>query len=166
MTDDLLPCPFCGGALDRDSDGALHGGDDCVLSQIYIFDTNLDEWNRRALPANTSAQCCMCGKRGLSTVEGDGGTECELPDGRLTCSHDCWDRATSPAPDTGDKLREAARVLLDEVLDNCGTDVGAWVPILSAMSARTGGSLNQSMNALVAALRAIAAYQSAKDKTC
>lgn len=64
-----------------------------------------------ALPA-APVQCCMCGKRDLSTVEGDGGTECELPDGRWTCSHDCWDRATAtPAP----TLAEAARVLADAI---------------------------------------------------
>jgi len=43
----LLPCPFCGAELERDEDGAQHPGDDCVLSQVYIFDTNLHEWNRR-----------------------------------------------------------------------------------------------------------------------
>lgn len=50
----------------------------------------------RALPAHV--QCCMCGKRDLSTVEGDGGEECELHDGRWTCSRACYDRATEPAP--------------------------------------------------------------------
>lgn len=44
-------------------------------------------------------QCCMCGKLGLSTTEGDGGTECELSDGRWVCSFECWDRALTPAPD-------------------------------------------------------------------
>ncbi|WP_416065388.1 hypothetical protein ACK9YZ_01170 [Rhizobium sp. ZK1] len=42
-------------------------------------------------------QCCMCGKKNLSTAEGDGGTECELADGRWVCSAECWDRAVSPA---------------------------------------------------------------------
>jgi hypothetical protein len=52
-----------------------------------------------ALPAaNTSAQCCMCGKTGLSTVEGDGCTECELSDGRWVCSSDCWDKADPLTP--------------------------------------------------------------------
>lgn len=46
-------------------------------------------------PAGT--QCCMCGKKGLSTVEGDGGTECELEDGRWVCGWDCWHRAVEPA---------------------------------------------------------------------
>lgn len=43
-------------------------------------------------------QCCMCGKKGLSTVEGDGGSECELDDGRWVCSAECWDRAVEPPP--------------------------------------------------------------------
>lgn len=43
-------------------------------------------------------QCCMCGKKNLSTVEGDGGTECELEDGRWVCSAACWDRAVEPTP--------------------------------------------------------------------
>jgi hypothetical protein len=40
------------------------------------------------------AQCCMCGKAGLSTAE-DGGPECELHDGRWVCSSECWDIAVS-----------------------------------------------------------------------
>ncbi len=40
------------------------------------------------------AQCCMCGKTGLSTTE-DGGPECELHDGRWVCSSACWDIAVS-----------------------------------------------------------------------
>jgi hypothetical protein len=43
-------------------------------------------------PVAGAAQCCMCGKRGLSTEE-DGGLECELPDGRWVCSPDCYDKA-------------------------------------------------------------------------
>lgn len=49
-------------------------------------------------PAQAPVQCCMCGKTGLSTVEGDGGQECELSDGRWVCSMDCWERATAPQP--------------------------------------------------------------------
>jgi hypothetical protein len=41
----------------------------------------------------------MCGKTGLSTVEGDGGTECQLSDKRWTCSEDCYDRATETPMD-------------------------------------------------------------------
>ncbi len=41
----------------------------------------------------STVQCCMCGKKGLSTVEGNGGPECELSDGRWVCSFDCWEIA-------------------------------------------------------------------------
>lgn len=54
---------------------------------------------RRAADRLASPQCCMCGKLGLSTTEGDGGTECQLTDGRWTCSADCWERAVEPDPD-------------------------------------------------------------------
>ena len=50
-----------------------------------------------ALPearALIAVQCCMCGKRGLSTEE-DGGPECELSDGRWVCSSDCWEIASA-----------------------------------------------------------------------
>ena len=57
-----------------------------------------------ALNAERDAQCCMCGKKGLSTEE-DGGTECELPDGRWVCSGDCWDDALEPDATT---IREEA----------------------------------------------------------
>jgi hypothetical protein len=43
-------------------------------------------------PQPDAAQCCMCGKKGLSTEE-DGGPECELHDGRWVCSSDCYDVA-------------------------------------------------------------------------
>ena len=46
--------------------------------------------------AARSPQCCMCGKLGLSTVEGDGGPECELYDGRWVCSNKCYDAAVEP----------------------------------------------------------------------
>jgi len=42
--------------------------------------------------AATAQQCCMCGKKGLSTEE-DGGPECELHDGRWVCSRECYERA-------------------------------------------------------------------------
>lgn len=56
-------------------------------------------------PVGGAAQCCMCGKKGLSTVEGDGGSECELSDGRWVCSAECWDKAVSPTSDIA-ALRE------------------------------------------------------------
>jgi hypothetical protein len=66
-----------------------------------------------APPAPTTANplCCMCGKNGLSTAEGDGGTECELSDGRWVCSAECWDRAVEPAPPG------ATRALVDAAND-------------------------------------------------
>lgn len=63
---------------------------------------------RALVAAAHEAQCCMCGKKGLSTAE-DGGPECQLTDGRWTCSAACYCQATgddtlpaSPARD--DKL--------------------------------------------------------------
>ncbi|KDR87695.1 hypothetical protein L905_19035 [Agrobacterium sp. TS43] len=53
----------------------------------------------------------MCGKKGLSTTEGDGGTECELSDGRWVCSAECWDRAVEPAPSVAVKAGDAAAKL-------------------------------------------------------
>lgn len=43
-------------------------------------------------PTRAEAQCCMCGKRELSTEE-DSGPECELTDGRWVCSRSCYERA-------------------------------------------------------------------------
>ena len=65
-----------------------------IISLYQLIEADIN-----ALPAaNTSAQCCMCGKTGLSTVEGDGCTECELSDGRWVCSSDCWDKADPLTP--------------------------------------------------------------------
>lgn len=66
-------------------------------------------------------QCCMCGKLGLSTTEGDGGTECELTDGRWVCSWDCWAKAVDPEALTivtdlaseNERLRAAMKKALD-----------------------------------------------------
>ncbi len=58
------------------------------------------------------AQCCMCGKTGLSTIE-DGGPECELDDGRWVCSVKCYDRAASnplEAEAERDRLRAALTI--------------------------------------------------------
>lgn len=43
--------------------------------------------------------CCVCSKTNLSTVEGDGGEECQLSDGRWVCSEKCWDVAVDAAED-------------------------------------------------------------------
>ena len=55
-------------------------------------------------PDLVTAQCCMCGRTGLSTAE-DGGPECELNDGRWVCSRECYDRAVD-----GVTVQDAARV--------------------------------------------------------
>jgi len=67
----------------------------------YEFKTSaLDCVIRSVAAIPVASQCCMCGKTGLSTVEGDGGQECELSDGRWVCSGACYDRATAqPATD-------------------------------------------------------------------
>jgi len=44
-------------------------------------------------PEAVEVDCCMCGKKDLSTIEGDGGSECQLSDGRWVCSYQCWDSA-------------------------------------------------------------------------
>ena len=80
------------------------GGIVCACSE------GLGDWTAKAIrslptPTPMTVQCCMCGKKGLSTVDGDGGAECELPDGRWTCSRECWDRATEPMT-----AQQAARV--------------------------------------------------------
>jgi len=68
------------------------------LEGVYVGSKTV----RRALeaahlsPSASEAQCCTCGKKGLSTVEGDGGAECELTDGRWVCSGECWDKAVDP----------------------------------------------------------------------
>lgn len=59
--------------------------------------------------AHARPQCCMCGKKNLSTEE-DGGPECELSDGRWVCSSACWHKAAS-----GLDVEEAARARDGEV---------------------------------------------------
>ncbi|MBS0258325.1 MAG: hypothetical protein JSR13_11505 [Proteobacteria bacterium] len=63
-------------------------------------------------PSSAPTQCCMCGKKGLSTAEGDGGTECELSDGRWVCSAECWSRAVEPAPSVAVKAFETNKEML------------------------------------------------------
>ena len=62
-----------------------------ILNSPQSWDT-FPDMIRRVEALEGCAQCCMCGKTGLSTAE-DGGPECELHDGRWVCSSDCWDRA-------------------------------------------------------------------------
>jgi hypothetical protein len=104
-------------------------------------------------------QCCMCGKTGLSTVEGDGGSECQLSDGRWTCSFECWERATKrdvpPAPvadgwvmvpkdEMTDAMMDAGQAYLDDKsLNGCFRLPGGfnWHEFWRAMLAatRSGG---------------------------
>ena len=61
-------------------------------------------------PVAAPAQCCMCGKRDLSTEE-DGGPECQMNDGRWVCSRECYGTACAllepvAAPDPA-AIREA-----------------------------------------------------------
>jgi len=83
-------------------------------------------------PSSAPPQCCMCGKKGLSTAEGDGGTECELSYGRWVCSAECWDRAVEPAPSVAVKALEWQKVALGTLdwnwleVENASTAFGAY----------------------------------------
>lgn len=88
--------------------------------------------------APRDAQCCMCGKKGLSTAE-DGGPECELTDGRWTCSRECYDRATDAPRDAGSEYRLSDKMqkISDTVRSSAQWDMEkdrmkstapAWVP--------------------------------------
>ena len=63
-----------------------------ISTHFTDFATVLEEIATRSVPTGGIEQCCMCGKKGLSTVE-DGGPECELHDGRWVCSSECYDTA-------------------------------------------------------------------------
>ena len=116
---ELLPCPFCGGTDIAITDATRVLGVFRLIHRCQVMGPLQTErakteavaavWNTRALPAvQPDAQCCMCGKKGLSTKE-DGGPECELSDGRWVCSSACWDRVVQP--DREAALREAAEML-------------------------------------------------------
>lgn len=65
--------------------GGRHCGTiDCIYDLVADWPT-----------AAATAQCCMCGNKNLSTIEGDGGTECELSDGRWVCSSGCYEIAVT-----------------------------------------------------------------------
>lgn len=73
----------------------------CAMSVIKSYDSNLHgkfQESFAAIIANQSntdkdVYCCICFKTGLSTVEDDGGTECQLSDGRWVCSRECYEEA-------------------------------------------------------------------------
>ena len=90
---------------------------------MYAKPSDADEFDVEYIRADRAApegqvQCCMCGRKDLSTVEGDGGEECQLWDGRWTCSRGCYDKACmiheaaltppSAAPTDNTALVEAA----------------------------------------------------------
>ena len=53
-----------------------------------------------------SPQCCMCGKLELVTDEDHDGAECQLDDGRWTCSEECYYLATEGAYHAIHELRD------------------------------------------------------------
>lgn len=59
----------------------------------YIRSQNLGDLFGALAHFVGGVECCVCGKKNLSTVERDGGSECELNDGRWVCSLVCWDHA-------------------------------------------------------------------------
>jgi hypothetical protein len=77
---------------------AVGGTDDFPALHLVSFIGDLDEILSHPQGEAELVQCCMCGKKGLSTVEGDGGSECQLEDGRWTCSFGCYNRATADIP--------------------------------------------------------------------
>ena len=88
-------------ALARESAAYARGvrdANDEYLRKSSMWESNVDDAIRALADAPPAPQCCMCGKKGLSTVEDDGGTECGLDDGRWVCSADCYDRAYPDAP--------------------------------------------------------------------
>lgn len=99
-----------------------------------------DSQSYRASPTPPAdvAQCCMCGKKGLSTDE-DGGPECELDDGRWTCSRQCWSRAVGEVPaDVAGLLTGAVWHFMDaKTVEN----FGPWVRAsdYATLSARVAG---------------------------
>jgi hypothetical protein len=65
------------------------------------------------LAVQPDAQCCMCGKKGLSAEE-NGGPECELHDGRWVCSENCWN----------DALESSAAAIREAALNEADYDAG------------------------------------------
>lgn len=89
--DDLLRC--CRGPAVDDIPAHSVWVAACEAHEILSKVVNLAAIESQAAP---EVQCCMCGKRGLSTAE-DGGPECELSDGRWVCSLRCYEKAEAVA---------------------------------------------------------------------
>lgn len=55
--EELLPCPFCGGRLQRQQTSSGHWhehmgeAEDCYATGSIVFDENIAAWNRRATPS-------------------------------------------------------------------------------------------------------------------
>ena len=83
-------------AVDQFMEHSMYVGTDPYYADMNDALWAMLERCRNIKPADGEAlaQCCMCGKTGLSTAE-DGGPECELHDGRWVCSSECWDIAVS-----------------------------------------------------------------------
>jgi len=80
----------------------------------------------------TTAQCCMCGKRDLSTAE-DGGPECELSDGRWVCSRYCYGIAIDGVTVQGAALRLLADdQAISQIAQAMSSEPGATQDILSS----------------------------------
>ena len=76
-----------------DSEAQLFGYDLGFDGQSHISYTRTDIARADRAAPEGQVQCCMCGRKDLSTIEGDGGEECQLWDGRWTCSRGCYDKA-------------------------------------------------------------------------
>lgn len=85
------------------------------------------------------------GKRGYWGFPNEGATEYIRADLRQAA-------LPTPAPMT---VAQAARVLLADVIANCGTDEDAWLPVLDGILRHCDGDRNNAMSGLVAALAAI-----------
>lgn len=78
------------------------------------------------------AQCCMCGKKGLSTAE-DGGPEAELHDGRWVCSLACYDKVPAAAPGPGILDTPEGKAIFSDLLEvRPGHNLGGGLVAVSA----------------------------------
>lgn len=152
MTDDDLIRR--GDALEICTDYGFSRADECrdaiaALPAVTVPDSNVQKMHiatPAALePVVAPAQCCMCGKRDLSTEE-DGGPECQMNDGRWVCSRECYGTACAllepvAAPDPVALLRDVPRYEPDNPLDNAPSmkadPQGDWLreaDVLAALS--------------------------------
>lgn len=80
----------------------MKNGTEDLRKAIWYIDRLLKEYPERVAEVvhgaaqppfvpQTGPTCVVCGKKNLSTAEGDGGDECQLSDGSWVCSGVCWD---------------------------------------------------------------------------